>query len=347
MSRPPNNGPSPQSVRFRQRLGLIICFGGALYLLAVAIGLLRHAGAAADNARAYERAVLCAPGQSSTSCRVRLPAVSLGVVHDGDITVFRLKPQGRPIVSFHVPTNPTLLQELRARRSVFVEYWRGRVTAVSDAAGHRDVSYSAPRALSENDSVGAFGMLYFSLALATVGIAVLRLPVALAEAGGPGQYRLPYTVRPPTRWMYAVFAAPALAWLGPAFLSAKASTSPSLSSIISSLLGGLAFAALVVLVSVGFAAWYGENRIELTDDGLVYSTLFSRAHVRFADIERWEVRYRRRSTKPQYVDIVRVGEKRALRLQLDMHWRRSKEIVMDVLRRKAPNRRDDDGAAAP
>jgi hypothetical protein len=279
------------------------------------------------------------------NCRRLVPAHSLGPVRIDGVTFFRVKASTHPEIRFPQPANETLLHELRAKRSVYVEYWRGEVTAVSDGRGNREASYAAPISLSENDGVGAFGMLYFALALATIGLAVIRVPADMVTGGGPGQYSLPHTMRPPARWIYLVMALPALAWLGPPFLSLKSSATFNLGSFLAALAGGAAFAVLVASVSVGFAAWYGENRIVLTEEGFTYRTLFTRARtVAYDDISHWEIRYRRRSSRPQYVDVVPRGAK-PLRVQLDMHWRRSREIVIDVLRRRAPNPQPEESAA--
>jgi hypothetical protein len=345
MSRRAPDGPPLQVVRFRRRFGLVLTFGGSLYLLVIAIGLLRHAGADADRARAYALAPPCRTSAHGGNCRRLVRAQSLGPFTLGGVLFFRVKPSGRPEIEFHRPSNPVLLQELRAKRSVYVEYWRGEVTAVTDGHRNREASYAAPVSISEDDGIGAFGMLYFALALASFGVAVVRVPATMLVGGGPGDYRLPYTLRPPARWVYLVIAAPALAWLGPPLLSLKASADYHLSSLLTGLAGSAAFAILVAGVSVGFAAWYGENRIVLTEEGFTYRTLFTSTRtVAYDDIEHWEIRFRRRSTKPQYVDVTPRGEK-PLRLQLDMHWRRSREIVIDVLRRRAPNRQPKESAA--
>ena len=49
------DGPSETSVRFRKRVGMILCFGASAYLLAVSFGLLRHAGSLADLVRDMTR----------------------------------------------------------------------------------------------------------------------------------------------------------------------------------------------------------------------------------------------------------------------------------------------------
>lgn len=343
MSLRQDDSPTESTVRFRKRAGMILCFGAGLYLLVVALGMLRHAGALADGARAYANAPFCPASVPSVPCRLLLPAAVLGAHTIGGETYYRLEPRGKPKVDFHVPTNAALFRELQSRKPVNLEYWRGKVTSLRDTAGNVEKAYGAPDASVQNDAVGASGVLFFALVLFALGLAVSRLPVDLVRGGGPGRYSLPYTVRPTQRWLYLVFAAPALAWLVPAILDAKTQSSFSISRLSTELAGGAAFALFVGAALVLFAAWYLENSIELTHDGLRYRTLFTRRSIKFEEIAGWHVRNRRRSQKVQYIDIYRRGERAPIRLQLDMHWRRSKEIVLDVLRRRAPMR--DDGGS--
>jgi hypothetical protein len=193
--------------------------------------------------------------------------------------------------------------------------------------------------------VGASGVLFFALLLFAAGIAAFRLPVSLAVGGGAGRYSLPFSTRPAQRWMYGVFAVPALAWLVPSVVQAKREPSLTVSKVVGELAGGLAFAGIVGAICVLFAAWYLENRIELSHEGITNRTLFTSRKVRFEDVVSWRVRNRRRSQRVQYVDIYSSDERKPVRLQLDMQWRRSKEIVQDVLRRRAPVRSDEERGA--
>jgi hypothetical protein len=340
MSRQHDARPTALSVNVRKQIGMVICFGAAIYLLVAAIGLLRHAGAEADRARAYARAPLCTTQTVKYDCRLLVPASVAGTRHDANGTLFHLLPAGRRPVDFHIPSNQALFQELRARQSVLVEYWRGQVTALRDRAGNSEQSYGTPSAFSENDSVGAAGVLFFGLVLVVLGITLSRLPVNLAHGGGPGRYSLPYTIRPRQRAQYILFAAPALAWFIPALLDSMAQPSFNLGTFLAELGSSAVFALFVAAVIVLFGAWYLENRIELTQQGITYTTLFSTGRIDFDEIERWRVRNRRRTKKVQYVDLYRRDKGKPMRLQMDMHWRRSREILLDVLRRHVPHEED-------
>jgi hypothetical protein len=359
MARRNGDGPSEAAVRFRKRVAVIVCFGSSLYLLVSATSMLRQVGARADSAREYASSSECmltdqtgqpfSPKSNSafTACRLFVPTSVLGSHEVRGFTYFRLKPEERPVVDFHQPSNLVLRRELVHKKTVLLEYWRGNVSALRDQHGNVEPAYGVPDSSSQTNAVGASGVLFFSLLLLALGFAATRLPVGLAVGGGPGRYSLPFITRPAQRWMYAVFATPALAWLVPSLVEAKGQASLTLPRFLQDLSGGVIFAAIVAAFSVFFAAWYLENRIQLTEKGITNHTLFSRRTARYEDVELWTVRNRRRSGKAQYVDIYRRGEKKPIRLELDMQWRRSKEIVQDVLHRRAPNRRpeSDDKAA--
>lgn len=331
-----DEGPTESTVRFRKRIGMILCFGAGLYLLTLSLGMLRHAGALADDARRYAVAPRCSGVTSTVNCRELVRASVEGTVTVDRETFYRLHPQGHQPVDFHVPGNRALFQDLLTRRPVILEYFRGQVTSMRDERGNVENAFGDPESSSRNTAEGSSGVLFFALTLLAVGLAVRRIPVDLVAAGGPGRYTLPYSIRPPQRWLYGVFAAPALAWIGPAIIDAKAQPSPSFTHLVNEFAGGVVFAVFIAAVFVLFAAWYLENRIDLTPEGIRYRTLFTRRSVRFDEIAAWQVRYRRRSSKIQYVDIYQRGKKTPIRLQMDMHWRRSKEIVYDILRRRVP-----------
>jgi hypothetical protein len=351
MARRNGDGPSEATVRFWKRVAMIVCFGFGFYFLVVSTSMLRKAGARADNARQYAGSHTC-PAQHGygslvvlSECRLLVPTTVVGSHQIGGFTFYRLKPSTLPAVDFHEPSNPGLVRELQARSPLFLEYWRGKVSALRDGKGHAEPAYGAPNSSSQTNAVGASGVLFFALLLFAAGIAAARLPVSLAVGGGPGRYSLPFSTRPAQRWMYAVFAAPALAWLIPSVVQAKAEPSLTLSKVVDELAGGLAFAGIVGALCVLFAAWYLENRIELSLEGITNRTLFTSRKVRFEDVAGWTVRNRRRSRKVQFVDIYTRDEKKPVRLQLDMQWRRSKAIVQDVLRRRAPVRSDEERSA--
>jgi hypothetical protein len=344
MARRNEEGPTEATVRFWKRVAMIVCFGSGVYFLVVSASLLRQAGGRADNARQYASSRACAGyGLPPTGdCRYLVPTTVLGSQQIRGFTYFRLKPADRPAVDFHQPSNRQLVRELDRKQPMVLEYWRGNVSALRDGHGRTEPAFGAPNSSSQTNAVGASGVLFFGLMLFAIGIAVMRLPVGLAVGGGAGRYTLPFSTRPPQRWMYAVLAMPALAWLVPSVVQAKADSSLTLSKFAMELAGGLAFAVIVGAIFVLFAAWYLENRIELSHEGITNRTLFTTQNVRFEDVVGWAVRNRRRSRKVQYVDIYTRDERKPMRLQLDMHWRRSKEIVQDVLRRRAPNKADEE-----
>lgn len=333
-------GPSEGAVRFRKRAALILCFGGAAYLLVIAVGLLRSAGAEADLARAYASARLCGGYGLSPrrDCRLLVPARVTGRVTEGGIGTYLVTPKGRTPVVLPQPANRRLAAELRARQAVSIEYWRGRAIAVRDRAGTSSAPLWSPVATARNGAVGAGGVLFFALFLAALGVVVARLPVDLARGGGPGRYALPYVIRPPQRRLYVLFALPTLAWITPAAIDARLQPTMNLPRLLAQVGGALVFAALVAAIILFFVAWYLENRIELGRDAIVYRTLFSRGAVRYDEIVDWQIRYRRRTAKVQYIDIYTAGRRKPIRLQLDMHWLRSREIVQHVLRTHARRR---------
>ena len=349
MAQRKEEGPTEATVRFWKRVAMIVCFGSSVYFLVVSASLLRQAGARADNARQYAASKTCLTDHLGvgllavpSECRLLVPATVLASHRINGFTYFRLKPANLPAVDFHQPSNPRLARELNEKQTMVLEYWRGNVSALRDRQGYSEPAFGAPNSSSQTNGVGASGVLFFALLLFAVGIAVVRLPVGLAVGGGAGRYTLPFSTRPPQRWMYAVLAMPALAWLVPSVVQAKADSSLTLSKFATELAGGLAFAVIVGAIFVLFAAWYLENRIELSHEGITNRTLFTTQNVRFEDVVGWAVRNRRRSRKVQYVDVYTRDQRKPMRLQLDMHWRRSKEIVQDVLRRRAPNRMDEE-----
>src|SRR5947209_1285343 len=101
MSRSQDDGPSESTVVFRKRAGMILCFGVGVYLFAVALGLLRHAGGVADLARSYAQAPYCSQSTTGSDCRRLVPVTVRGTRVVGGEVYYRLQPQGRAAVDFH------------------------------------------------------------------------------------------------------------------------------------------------------------------------------------------------------------------------------------------------------